>query len=603
MLTELGNFKRDKYCGEVALGDIGKEIKLAGWVHRKRHHGGVIFIDLRDREGIIQIVVEEKSNPEAYEIADKLKPEYVIGVIGRVRKRPEGTENPKLKTGYVEVVADKILVFNTSDILPFPVEEETPVSEETKLKYRYIDLRRESMKNNLIFRHKVYQITRNFFTKEGFIEIETPFLTKSTPEGARDFIVPSRLHPGKFYALPQSPQLFKQILMVAGFDKYFQIVKCFRDEDLRADRQPEFTQIDYEMSFVSEKDVMDVAERLIATLFKELLGIELKTPFERISYVEAMEKYGTDKPDRRFGLELIELTDIFKNTAFKVFRSAIDSGGIIKAINFKNSNLSRKEIDELTKFVQSLGAKGLAWIKVEKDKLTSPIVKFFSEEEQKELLDRVNAEPGDVIFFSADKKEMVYKILGSLRLHLGRRYNLINKDKWDIFWVVDFPLMEWDEEEERFVSLHHPFTMPREEDIPVLKKALEVKDLEEKKKIVHSVKARAYDLVLNGEEIGGGSIRIHRRDIQEVVFNLLGIGEVEAQEKFGFLLESLRYGAPPHGGFAFGLDRLVALMLGLDSIRDVIAFPKTQRGICPLTNAPDYVEPKQLKELHIKVVE
>ncbi len=603
MLTELGNFKRDKYCGEVALGDVGKEIKLAGWVHRKRHHGGVIFIDLRDREGIIQIVVEEKSNPEAYEIADKLKPEYVIGVIGRVRKRPEGTENPKLKTGYVEVVADKILVFNTSDILPFPVEEETPVSEETKLKYRYIDLRRESMKNNLIFRHKVYQITRNFFTKEGFIEIETPFLTKSTPEGARDFIVPSRLHPGKFYALPQSPQLFKQILMVAGFDKYFQIVKCFRDEDLRADRQPEFTQIDYEMSFVSEKDVMDVAERLIATLFKELLGIELKTPFERISYVEAMEKYGTDKPDRRFGLELIELTDIFKNTAFKVFRSAIDSGGIIKAINFKNSNLSRKEIDELTKFVQSLGAKGLAWIKVEKDKLTSPIVKFFSEEEQKELLDRVNAEPGDVIFFSADKKEMVYKILGSLRLHLGRRYNLINKDKWDIFWVVDFPLMEWDEEEERFVSLHHPFTMPREEDIHVLKKALEVKDLEEKKKIVHSVKARAYDLVLNGEEIGGGSIRIHRRDIQEVVFNLLGIGEVEAQEKFGFLLESLRYGAPPHGGFAFGLDRLVALMLGLDSIRDVIAFPKTQRGICPLTNAPDYVEPKQLKELHIKVVE
>ncbi len=603
MLTDLGNFKRDKYCGEVSLEDVDKEIKLAGWVHRKRHHGGVIFIDLRDREGIVQVVVEEKTNPEAYEVADRLKPEYVIGVIGKVRKRPEGTENPKLKTGYVEVVADKILVFNTSEPLPFPVEEETPVSEETKLKYRYIDLRRESMKNNLIFRHKVYQITRNFFTNEGFIEIETPFLTKSTPEGARDFIVPSRLHPGKFYALPQSPQLFKQILMVAGFDKYFQIVKCFRDEDLRADRQPEFTQIDYEMSFVSEEDVMDVAERLVATLFKELLGIELKTPFERISYTEAMERYGTDKPDRRFGLELLELTEIFKNTAFKVFRSVVEAGGIIKAINFKGSNLSRKEIDEITKFVQSLGAKGLAWIKVEKDKLTSPILKFFSEEEKQKLLEKVKAEPGDVILFSADKKEMVYKILGNLRLHLGKKYNLIDESRWDIFWVVDFPLMEWDEEENRFVSLHHPFTMPREEDIPKLKQALEIEDLEEKKKLVHSVKARAYDLVLNGEEIGGGSIRIHRRDIQEVVFKLLGIGEVEAQEKFGFLLEALKYGAPPHGGLAFGLDRLVAIMLGLDSIRDVIAFPKTQRGICPLTNAPDYVEPKQLKELHIKVVE
>lgn len=603
MLTEYGDFKRTKYCGEVSEEDIGKEVKLAGWVHRKRHHGGVIFIDLRDREGIVQVVVEEKTNPEAYEVADKLKSEYVIGVVGKVRKRPEGTENPKLKTGYVEVVADRILVFNTSEALPFPVEEETHVSEETKLKYRYIDLRRESMKNNLIFRHRVYQITRNFFTKEGFIEIETPFLTKSTPEGARDFLVPSRLHPGKFYALPQSPQLFKQILMIAGFDRYFQIVKCFRDEDLRADRQPEFTQIDYEMSFVSEEEVMDVAERLIATLFKELLGVELKTPFERISYREAMEKYGTDKPDRRFGLELIELTDIFKNTAFKVFKSVVEAGGIIKAINFKGSNLSRKEIDELTKFVQSLGAKGLAWIKVEKDKLTSPIVKFFTEEETQKLLERTKAEPGDVILFSADKKEMVYKILGNLRLHLGKKYKLIDESKWDVFWIVDFPLMEWDEEEERFVSLHHPFTMPREEDIPKLKEALEEEDLEKKKEIVHSVRARAYDMVLNGEEIGGGSIRIHRRDIQEVVFKLLGIGEVEAQEKFGFLLEALKYGAPPHGGLAFGLDRVVALMLGLDSIRDTIAFPKTQRGICPLTGAPDYVDPKQLKELHIKVLE
>ena len=603
MLKQLGNFKRSKYCGEVSTEDIGKTVKLAGWVHRKRHHGGVIFIDLRDREGIVQVVVEEKANPEAYEIADKLKSEYVIGVIGKVRRRPEGTENPKLKTGYVEVVTDEILVFNTSEPLPFPVEEETQVSEDIKLRYRYIDLRRESMKRNLIFRHKFYQITRNFFNEEGFIEIETPFLTKSTPEGARDYLVPSRLYPGKFYALPQSPQLFKQILMVAGFDRYYQIVRCFRDEDLRADRQPEFTQIDFEMSFVSEEDVMDVAERLMAKLFKELLGVELETPFERISYEEALERYGTDKPDRRFGLELIELTDIFKETEFKVFRNAIENGGVVKAINFKNSNLSRKEIDELTKFVQSLGAKGLAWIKVEKEKLTSPIVKFFKDEEIKQLIERTNAEPGDVIFFSADKKEMVYKILGNLRLHLGKKYNLIDEKKWDIFWVVDFPLMEWDEEEERFVSLHHPFTMPREEDIEKLKEAVNIEDLEEKKKLVHSVKAKAYDMILNGEEIGGGSIRIHRKDIQEIIFKLLGIGEVEAQEKFGFLLEALKYGAPPHGGFAFGLDRIVAIMLGLESIRDVIAFPKTQRAICPLTGAPDYVDPKQLKELHIKIVE
>ncbi len=603
MIEALGDFKRDKYCGEVSLEDVDKEIRLCGWVHRVRNHGGVVFIDLRDREGIVQVVAEESSNPEAYEKADRVKPEWVIGVVGKVRRRPEGTENPKLKTGYVEVVASEIKVFNTSEVPPFPVEEETHVSEEIKLKYRYIDLRRFSMKENLLFRHRLYQITRKFFEEEGFVEIETPFLTKSTPEGARDFIVPSRLHPGKFYALPQSPQLFKQILMVAGFDKYFQIVKCFRDEDLRADRQPEFTQIDYEMSFVREEEVMDVAERLVARLFRELLGIELKTPFERVSYREAMERYGTDKPDRRFGLELIELSDIFKNTEFKVFKSVLEKGGIIKAINFKGGNLSRKEIDDLTKFVQKLGAKGLAWIKVEAGKLTSPIVKFFSQEETDKLLKRVNAEEGDVIFFSADKKEMVYKILSALRLELAKTHNLIDESGWDVLWVVDFPLMEWDEEEERFVSLHHPFTAPKEEDVSKLKEALKTEDLEERKELVHSVRARAYDMVINGEEVGGGSIRIHTTELQEMVFKLLGIGEVEAQEKFGFLLEALKFGAPPHGGLAFGLDRLVALMRGLDSIRDVIAFPKTQKGICMLTSAPDYVTPKQLKEVHIKVVE
>ncbi|MFN3870524.1 MAG: aspartate--tRNA ligase [Aquificaceae bacterium] len=595
--------KRTKYCGQISQEDVGKEVILNGWVHRIRNHGGVIFIDLRDVEGIVQCVIEEKDNPEVYELADSLKSEYVIALRGVVRKRPPGTENPKLKTGYCEVVIKEINILNTSEALPFPIDEETPLSEETKLRYRYLDLRRESMKENLLFRHRAYQIARRVFLEEGFIEIETPFLTKSTPEGARDFLVPSRLHPGKFYALPQSPQLFKQILMVAGFDRYFQIVKCLRDEDLRADRQPEFTQIDFEMSFVEEEDVMTFSEKLIATLFKELLKVELKTPFERISYKEALERFGSDKPDRRFGLELIDLTHIFKNTEFKVFRQVVENGGVIKAINFKASNLSRKEIDELTQFVQSLGAKGLAWIKVEEDKLNSPIVKFFSKEETQELLDRVKAQKGDVIFFSADKKEIVYKILGSLRLHIGKKYGLIPKEGFDVFWVVDFPLMEWDEEEGRFVSLHHPFTSPKEEDIPLLKKALEVEDLEEKKKLVHSVRAKAYDLVINGYEVGGGSIRIHRRDIQELIFELLEISPMEAREKFGFLLDALKYGAPPHGGLAFGFDRLLAIMRGLDSIRDVIAFPKTQKGICPLTGAPDYVSPKQLKELHIKVVE
>ncbi len=595
--------KRTKYCGYINEQDLGKEVILNGWVHRIRNHGGVIFIDLRDREGIVQCVVEEKTNPEVYELADRLRSEYVVALRGTVRKRPPGTENPRLKTGNYEVVIENLETLNTSETLPFPVDEETHLSEEIKLKYRYLDLRRESMRENLLFRHRTYQIIRRVFVEEGFVEVETPFLTKSTPEGARDFLVPSRLHPGKFYALPQSPQLFKQVLMVAGFDRYFQIVKCLRDEDLRADRQPEFTQIDFEMSFVDEEDVMAFSERLIYNLFMELLGVELKLPFDRIPYEYAMETYGSDKPDRRFGLELVDLTQIFKNTEFKVFRQAIVSGGVVKAINFKGSNLSRKEIDELTQFVQSLGAKGLAWIKVEEEKLNSPIVKFFSEEETKELLHRLEAEPGDVIFFSADKKEAVYRILGSLRLHIGKKYNLIDTSKFDIFWVVDFPLMEWDEEEKRFVSLHHPFTSPREEDIHLLERALQRQDLEERKRLVHSVKARAYDLVINGYEVGGGSIRIHRKDLQELVFKLLEIPEMEAREKFGFLLDALRFGAPPHGGLAFGLDRLIAIMRGLDSIRDVIAFPKTQKGICPLTGAPDYVEPKQLKELHIKVVE
>jgi len=572
-------------------------------VHRVRNHGGVVFIDLRDREGIVQVVVEEKSQPRTYQVADSLKSEYVVALKGTVRKRPPGTENPKLKTGNYEVVAQEIQILNASDQIPFPVDEETPISEELKLRYRYLDLRRESMKENILFRHRAYQVIRSVFLKHGFLEIETPFLTKSTPEGARDFLVPSRLHPGKFYALPQSPQLFKQILMVAGFDRYFQIVRCLRDEDLRADRQPEFTQIDFEMSFVDEEDTMSFSEELISTLFSELLGVELKRPFDRLSYAQAMEMYGTDKPDRRFGLELVDLTDIFKNSEFKVFADAIKTGGMVKAINFKNSNLSRKEIDELAQFVQSVGAKGLAWIKVEKDKLTSPILKFLSQEEKTSLLERLHPEERDTIFFSADKKDTVYKVLGNLRLHIAKKYNLIKGNAFDVLWVVDFPLMEWDEEEGRFVSLHHPFTSPKEEHIPLLQQALDTQNLDEKKKLLEHVKARAYDLVINGYEVGGGSIRIHKKEVQDLVFKLLGISQVEAEEKFGFLLKALRYGAPPHGGLAFGLDRLIAIMRGLDSIRDVIAFPKTQKGICPLTGAPDYVSPKQLKEVHIKVFE
>ena len=603
MEESFSGFKRTKYCGEVSEEDLGSEVNLCGWVHRIRDHGGVIFIDLRDREGIVQVVVEEAKVPEVYEKAGDIRAEWVIGVTGEVRRRPPGTENPRLKTGDYEILAKEIKVFSKSEVPPFPIEEETQVSEELKLRYRYLDLRRSSMKENLLFRHKTCQIVRNFLVSEGFIEIETPFLTKSTPEGARDFIVPSRLHPGKFYALPQSPQLFKQILMVAGFDRYFQIVRCFRDEDLRADRQPEFTQIDFEMSFVEEDDVIDVSERLVAELFRELLGMEIPLPLERITYTEAMNRYGTDRPDRRFGLELIDLTEVFKESGFKVFRRAVDSGGCVKAIKLSGVDVSRKDIDDLTEYVKGLGAGGLAWIRVDRDGLTSPIVKFFSEEEKKGVLNRTKAAEGEVIFFSADSKENVHRILGNLRLHLGKRYSLIDEKKWDLFWVTDFPLMEWDEEEKRFVSLHHPFTSPKEEDTELLREALKTEDLNERKEIIKGVRARAYDLVINGEEIGGGSIRIHRSDVQEIVFSLLEISRKEAEEKFGFLLEALKYGAPPHGGLAFGLDRLVALMRGLDSIRDVIAFPKTQKGICPLTSAPAEVTGRQLRDVHIRITE
>ncbi len=591
MFEHFGDFKRSHYCGEVSIKELGKKVKLAGWVDSTRDHGGVVFIDLRDRTGKVQVVFSPEISKELTEKAKKLRHEFVIAVEGEVRRRPEGTENPKLKTGQVEVYAESLKILNKSLPLPFPIEDEVKVSEEVRLKYRFLDLRRKKMAENIIFRHKVYQVVRRVFNELGFIEVETPYLTKSTPEGARDFLVPSRIYPGKFYALPQSPQLFKQILMIAGLDRYYQIARCFRDEDLRADRQPEFTQIDFEMSFVSERDVMEVAERLVRELYGELLGVEIgEIPV--MSYDEAVSRFGTDRPDTRFGLELKDITDVASRSSFKVFRSVTDRGGIVKGINFKGgAKLSRKEIDELTKFVGNYGAKGLAWIKVLPEGLQSPIVKFFKEEEIKEILRRFEAQEGDILFFVADSKDVVNQALSSLRLKLGEMGGLIDESKVNLLWIVDFPMFEWNEEEERWEALHHPFTSPKEEDVDKL--------LTEPGK----VRARAYDLVLNGTEIGGGSIRIHREDVQEKVFKVIGLSDEEAKERFGFLLDALKFGAPPHGGMAFGLDRLCAIMRKEQSIRDLIAFPKTQRGQCLLTGAPDTVRKEQLEELHIEVKE
>jgi len=596
MIDQLREFKRDCYCGDLNESNIGDEVRLLGWVDTVRDHGGVIFINLRDREGVVQVVFDpSKIGEELYNKAKKLKSEYVIGVRGRVYRRPAGTENPKMKTGNIEVAGEELLILNTSKALPFPIEDNIKVSEEVRLKYRYLDLRRPSMQRNIILRHEVYQAVREFLAGNGFIEVETPMLTKSTPEGARDFLVPSRLEKGKFYALPQSPQLFKQVLMVAGLERYFQIAKCFRDEDLRADRQPEFTQIDLEMSFVTEDDVMTLAESLIQYVYKKVLGVDIKIPFRRMSYEEAINKYGTDKPDLRYGLELIDITDLAKEVEFKVFNDVAKSGGLVKGINIKGgSKFSRKEIDELTEYAKKFGAKGMAWVKLENGEATSPILKFFIEEQKQKLFSLMDAKDGDLLIFIADKKDITHKVLGFLRKHIAEKMNLIDNSKLEFLWVVDFPLFEWDEEN-RLVAIHHPFTSPKDEDIDRLDEALNNPE------IALSFKSKAYDMVLNGEEIGGGSIRIHTPYIQEKVFRLLNISEEEAREKFGFLIEALSYGAPPHGGLAFGLDRILAIMTGSESIRDVIAFPKTQKGICPLTGAPDYVSEKQLKEVGIKV--
>jgi len=586
---------RDKWCGEIRESDIGSNMSLAGWVFRRRDHGGLIFVDLRDRSGIAQVVFSPDVSKEAHELAHDLRGEFVIFVSGEVRRRPEGTENPNLPTGMVELYAKKLEVLNEAAPLPFPMEEASEASESLRLKYRYLDMRRPELQHNLIVRHRAAKVIRDYLDEKGFIEVETPMLTKSTPEGARDYLVPSRLNPGHFYALPQSPQLFKQILMVSGLERYFQVVKCFRDEDLRADRQPEFTQIDMEMSFVDREDVIAVIEGMIKRLFKNVLDVEIGVPFERLSFKESMERFGNDKPDMRFGLELKEMADLAAKGTFKVFLDAIRSGGRIKAINAKGmAGISRKEIDVLTEEAQSFGAKGLAWIKV-KNGFESPIAKFFPEEILRQMAERLEASEGDMMLFVADREKVVHDALSRMRLELGKRLNLI-KDGFKFLWVTDYPLLEWVEEEERFAAMHHPFTSPMDGDI---EKMLS-EDISDREGLA-SLKARAYDIVLNGCEIGGGSIRIHRKDVQKKMFEILKISEDEAKLKFGFLLDALEYGAPPHGGIALGLDRLVMLMVGAHSIRDVIAFPKTQKAVCLMSGAPSTVEQKQMRELNIKV--
>ncbi|MGR3220886.1 MAG: aspartate--tRNA ligase [Candidatus Anammoxibacter sp.] len=584
------NLKRTHTCGEIREEHV-EDVVIAGWVNSSRDHGGVTFIDLRDRYGITQIVFNPEAGEEIHILARSLRSEYVIAVRGKVALRSDETINPNMQTGKIEIIAEELQVLNKSETPPFEISEsENITSLEIRLKHRYLDLRRYQMQRNLIFRHKAYQIMRRYLDENNFLEIETPYLTKSTPEGARDYLVPSRVNRGKCYALPQSPQLFKQLLMVSGYDRYFQIVRCFRDEDLRSQRQPEFTQLDMELSFIDEEDIYSIIETLMVKLFGELLNIDIPTPFTRIPYKEAMDTYGCDKPDLRYGLKIKDITDIGMRSEFKVFKGAVKSGGNVKGINAKGcSKFSRKDIDDLTASLVDCGAKGLAWFKVEEDGLNSSITKFFSKELQDEIAKQMEAEQGDLLLFVADTKDVVNASLAQLRINLAKIMGLIKKDDFKFAWIVDFPLFDFNSDMDRYDSLHHPFTSPRAEDLPIF----EEKPLE--------AKARAYDIVLNGIELGGGSIRIHDPLVQKKVFRLLNIDDESAKEKFGFLLDGLKYGAPPHGGIALGVDRMMALMLGLDDIREVIPFPKTQKATCLMTGAPSKVDKGQLKELGLEM--
>ena len=591
MAESMQGLKRSHRCTEVSSANIGEKVTVMGWVQKSRNKGGIIFVDLRDRSGILQVIFEESQcGTECFEKAGKLRSEFVAAIEGTVCKRA-GAVNENLATGDIEVVASSLRILSEAETPPFPIEENSKTKEEIRLKYRYLDLRRPDLQRNLIMKSKVATIARQFMADEGFLEIETPMLTKSTPEGARDYLVPSRVHPGTFYALPQSPQLFKQLLMCSGYDRYFQIARCFRDEDLRADRQPEFTQMDMELSFVDVDDVIDVNERLLAKLFKDILGLDIQLPIQRMTWQEAMDRFGSDKPDLRFGLELKDVSDVVKDCEFGVFTGALANGGTVRGINAEGQgSMPRKKIDALIEYAKTYGAKGLAYIVINEDgSYKSSFAKFMTEEQMNALVAAMNGKPGDLLLFAADKTKGVWTVLGALRCHLAELMGLVDKNVYRFVWITEFPLLEWSDEENRFTAMHHPFTMPMEEDLQYI-------DSDPGR-----VRAKAYDIVLNGNEIGGGSVRIHQDDIQEKMFECLGFTKAEAHERFGFLLDAFKYGVPPHAGLAYGLDRLVMLMAKQDSIRDVIAFPKVKDASCLMTNAPDYVDDKQLAELGIEV--
>lgn len=589
MGEKMGNLRRTDMCGNLRLDDVGREVILMGWVQRQRNLGSLIFVDLRDTSGIAQVVFDDTISKEIFKKAEKIRSEYVLAVRGKVRKRE--SVNNEIPTGKIEILADTLKILDESETPPIYIKDGDEVSEAMRLKYRYLDLRKPSMQKKLKMRHKAAKIIRDFLDENNFVEIETPMLTKPTPEGARDYLVPSRINAGKFYALPQSPQLMKQLLMVSGMDRYYQIVRCFRDEDLRANRQPEFTQVDMEMSFVDIEDVIEVNERLLKRLFKELKGVDITIPIQRMTYKEAMNRFGSDKPDLRFGFEIRDISDLVGNSSFKVFKNTIDNNGQVRGINVDGheGDFSRKDISKLEEYIKTFGAKGLAWIKITKEEISSPIAKFLSKEELDNIIERMNGKAGDLLLFVADKENIVLDSLGNLRVEIAKKLNVIDKDDLKLLWITEFPLFEWSEEEKRYVAKHHPFTHPMDEDIDLLETQPE------------KVRAKAYDIVINGDEMGGGSIRINDSALQERMFKALGFTMEEAWNKFGFLLEAFKYGTPPHGGLAYGFDRLMMLLTESDNIKDVIAFPKTQSATCLLTDAPTEVSEKQLEEVHIKV--